>query len=250
MVQTKKNFKQRARWGLPLLALFAFWAGCATGPSLRALNPDEAKIDVYPTGEVRILGEPVALEDINTVVRRSSTRPQDPIFIRLHGDPDSPEMKQMREIMNDQMLRANHYKYNFISTPMATVSTTDPATGKTEIYVSEQPVEVLSGERAQASVEELMEEQKAYREGTYVSEVAGQKPIVTDEAVEELTVKASVVGGKQPSTTQKRSSFGAVATPTQKKSTSTTTKSTTSSQDDLRKAWERQQQQKSRRRYR
>ena len=95
---------------LSLIAAIAamMLAGC-TGPTLRALNPREAKIDVYPTGEVRVYGEPIALRELEGVVRSSSTRPQDTILVRLHGDPESAELTQMRRLITDQMIRANHY---------------------------------------------------------------------------------------------------------------------------------------------
>ena len=98
---------------LPLaaLALVALLLGCASGPSLRALNPAEAKIDVYPSGEVRVFGEPIALGDLGGIVKASSTEPSDTVLIRLHGDPDSPELTELRRYVTDQMIRGGHYKY-------------------------------------------------------------------------------------------------------------------------------------------
>ena len=98
---------------LLLTALLALAAGCVTGPNLRALNPDEAKIDVYADGTVHVLGEPVAMGDLSGIVERSSTGPADTILVRLHGDPTSPAFVELRRYVTDQMIRAGHYKFRF-----------------------------------------------------------------------------------------------------------------------------------------
>ena len=193
-----------------LICLFVVLCGC-TGPTLRALNSREAKIDVYPSGEVRVYGEPIALRDLESTVRRSSTRPQDTILIRLHGDPEGPELSQLRRLVTDQMLRANHYKFNFFSTPLATV-----------VAVGE-----LSAERAVADVQRLIDETEAYREGTYVSPAVQAKPVAISvgEKPEELKV-----GGERLEEAKASKPANATAKPTQQED-----------QAALREQWKRQQ---------
>ncbi len=238
----RNNILSNAGRRIAVLALLAVLTGCVTGPSLKALNPNEAKIDVYPTGEVRILGERVELKDIHTVVANSATGPEDPILIRLHGDVDSPEMQLLCKVLTDQMIRAEHYKYQFFSTPKATVTTTDPLTGKTEVFVSNQPVEILRGEDAQKNFKQLLKETEAYRDGTYVSDAAGRKPVeTTDKPLDELKVNPTYVGDRPKS-------LEGINIPTSKSTRKTKTSSTTrrkksssTSQEDLRRAWERQE---------
>ncbi len=216
------------------LGAVAVLAGCAAGPSLRALNPDEAKIDVYPTGEIRVLGEPIELDELCTIVKNSATEPSDTVLIRLHDDPDSPAMQQMRRIVTDQMIRANHYKYRFFSTPRASVTTYDRQTKKAETYVSEQPVEELSGAAMDAAITRMEAEKQAYQDGTYVSDAAGRKPVATGDLPEELSVKPTYVGGTRPKQSSSRTTTPpAVTTPPKK-----------TSQDSLRDAYRRQQQQR------
>ncbi len=222
---------------LALGLLTCLLAGCAAGPSLRALNPDEAKIDVYPTGEIRVFGEPIALDELSTIVENSATEPGDTVLIRLHDDPDSPEMLQLRRIVNDQMSRANHYKYRFFSTPRASVTTYDRHTRKAETFVSEQPVEELSGAALEAYVQQMEREKQAYNDGTYVSDAVGRKPVATGERPEDLSVKPMYVGGSRPK--RSRNATPEVAPTTQPR--------TQSSQESLRDAYRRQQQQRSQR---
>lgn len=209
-----------------LICLFVVPCGC-TGPTLRALNSREAKIDVYPSGEVRVYGEPIALRDLESTVRRSSTRPQDTILIRLHGDPEGPELSQMRRLVTDQMLRANHYKFNFISTPLATVQIYDPATKRTETFADDVAVGELSTERAVADVQRLIDETEAYREGTYVSPAVQAKPVAISvgEKPEELKV-----GGERLEEAKASKPANATAKPTQQED-----------QTALREQWKRQQ---------
>lgn len=215
---------------LSAIALAAFGAmaiaGC-TGPTLRALNPREAKIDVYPSGEVRVYGEPIALRDLESTVRRSSTRPQDTILIRLHGDPESAELSQMRRLVTDQMLRANHYKFNFLSTPLATVQTYDPATKRTETFVDDVVIGESSPERAMADVQRLMDETEAYREGTYVSPAVQAKPVAISvgEKPEEMKV-----GGERREEAKATKPANATAKQTQQED-----------QAAMREQWKRQQ---------
>ncbi len=215
------------RGGFLLGFLALLMAGCAAGPSLRALNPNEAKIDVYPTGVVKILGEPVALAEISTVVRESATEPSDTILIRLHDDPDSPAMQEMRKIVTDLMIRANHYKYRFFSTPRASVTTYDRQTKKAETFVSDQPVEVLSGAEIQSEIQKIQAERAAYENGTYVSDAIGREPVASGEKPEELSVKPTYVGGSRP-----------------KQTPATRTPAKPSSQQSMRDAYRRQQQQR------
>lgn len=205
-------------------------AGC-TGPTLRALNPREAKIDVYPSGEVRVYGEPIAVRDLESTVRRSSTRPQDTILIRLHGDPEGPELSRMRRLVTDQMIRANHYKFNFFSTPLATVQTYDPVTKRTETFAEDVDLGEASTERAVADVQRLMDETEAYREGTYVSPVVQAKPVAISvgDKPEELKVGGELLEEAKAPAAAKPVVKPAAAKPVQP------------SQADLREQWKRQQ---------
>ena len=171
-----------------LLAL-GLLAGCGgSGPNLRALNAREAKIEVFPTGEVRVLGERIEMGELSEVVKNSSTQPQDTVLIKLHGDPDSPEFVTLRKYVTDQMFRAGHYKFRFFSTPQASVSTYDPRTGKTQTTVSDKPVKIYSGSELHAEADRLAAEREAYKAGTYVSDAAGRKAVVTQGRPEELKI--------------------------------------------------------------
>lgn len=192
-----------------LLAL-GLLAGCGgSGPNLRALNAREAKIEVFPTGEVRVLGERIEMGELSEVVKNSSTQPQDTVLIKLHGDPDSPEFVTLRKYVTDQMFRAGHYKFRFFSTPQASVSTYDPRTGKTQTTVSDMPVKIYSGSELHAEADRLAAETKAYKAGTYVSNAAGRKAVVTQGRPEELavdpeTMKDEAVPAPQATTPQAR----------------------------------------------
>ena len=192
-----------------LLAL-GLLAGCGgSGPNLRALNAREAKIEVFPTGEVRVLGERIEMGELSEVVKNSSTQPQDTVLIKLHGDPDSPEFVTLRKYVTDQMFRAGHYKFRFFSTPQASVSTYDPRTGKTQTTVSDMPVKIYSGSELHAEADRLKDETKAYKAGTYVSNAAGRKAVVTQGRPEELavdpeTMKDEAVPAPQATTPQVR----------------------------------------------
>ncbi len=227
-----------------LLALCALLVGCASGPSLRALNPDEAKIDVYPSGEVRVFGEPVPLGELSGVVKASATEPADTVLIRLHGDPDSPEFLELRRYVTDQMIRGGHYKYRFFSTPQASVTTIDPRTGRAETYVSERPIEILSGSAMTADIDRMKAERDAYANGTYVSEVAGQKPVAEGRCPEELGVKPQVVGGMPPAADGRKPRETNV-TPASSQALPSARKPSTQ-QESLRERWRRQQLQRKR----
>ena len=171
-----------------LLLAGGLLGGCAAGPSLRALNAREAKIDVYPSGEVRVLGERIAMGELSEIVKDSSTEPKDTILIRLHGDPESPEFVMLRKYVTDQMIRAGHYKFRFFSTPQASVSTYDPRTGKTQTTISNQPVRQVSGAEMSAAVDRFPAVREAFARGTYVSDAAGRKAVVSEGRPEELEV--------------------------------------------------------------
>lgn len=176
-----------------LLAL-GLLAGCGgSGPNLRALNAREAKIEVFPTGEVRVLGERIEMGELSEVVKNSSTQPQDTVLIKLHGDPDSPEFVTLRKYVTDQMFRAGHYKFRFFSTPQASVSTYDPRTGKTQTTVSDMPVKIYSGSELHAEADRLAAEREAYKAGTYVSDAAGRKAVVTQGRPEELEIEGETM---------------------------------------------------------
>lgn len=161
---------------LLFISLALLLAACVSGPNLRALNPDEAKIDVYADGTVHVLGEPVVMGDLSGIVKGSTTQPADTILIRLHGDPDSPEFTELRKYVTDQMIRAGHYKFRFFSTPQASITTYDPRTGKAETSVSGLPVRQLSGREIEAEAQRMSADSDAYSAGTYVSEAANRKP--------------------------------------------------------------------------
>lgn len=226
---------------LPLVALLF---GCAAGPSLRALNPAEAKIDVYPSGEVRVFGEPIALGDLGDIVKASSTEPADTVLIRLHGDPDSPALTELRRYVTDQMIRGGHYKYRFFSTPQASVTTIDPRTGKAETYVSEKPVSILSGKTMEAEIDRMAAERKAYAEGTYVSDAAGQKPVSVGERPADLSLPPQVVGGTAPIVDGRKPKESA-ATPERPLAEKAATRKAPA-QESLRERWRRQQQNRKR----
>lgn len=155
---------------LLFISLALLLAACVSGPNLRALNPDEAKIDVYADGTVHVLGEPVAMGDLSGIVKGSTTQPADTILIRLHGDPDSPEFTELRKYVTDQMIRAGHYKFRFFSTPQASLSTYDPVNGHSEVVVKGLEVRRYSGKEGLAeAAREAAAEQAAIANGTYVS---------------------------------------------------------------------------------
>lgn len=146
-----------------------FVCGCASSPSLRALNVAEAKIVVRTDGTVLVLGQPVPIDTLHEVVENSDTEGDELILVKLLGDPDSKEMKSMQRIISREMAFAKHYKFTFISVPQATVQTTDPLTGKVSVQVSDQDVNVLSGSEIHAEADRIAAEQRAYADGSYVS---------------------------------------------------------------------------------
>ncbi len=172
-----------------LLLVGGLVGGCASGPSLRALNAREAKIDVYPNGEVRVFGEPIEMGELSGIVKNSSTQPQDTVLIRLHGDPDSPEFVTLRKYVTDQMFRGGHLKFRFFSTPQASVSTYNLLTGKTSTAVLDNSFKVhYSGSEIASEADRLAAERKAYLDGTYVSDAIGRRAVVTEGRPEELAV--------------------------------------------------------------
>ncbi len=172
-----------------LLLVGGLVGGCASGPSLRALNAREAKIDVYPNGEVRVFGEPIEMGELSGIVKNSSTQPQDTVLIRLHGDPDSPEFVTLRKYVTDQMFRGGHLKFRFFSTPQASVSTYNLLTGKTSTAVLDNSFKVhYSGNEIASEADRLAAERKAYLDGTYVSDAIGRRAVVTEGRPEELAV--------------------------------------------------------------
>ena len=193
-----------------LLLMGGLVGGCASGPNLRALNAREAKIDVYPTGEVRVLGEPIKMGELSELVKNSSTQPQDTVLIRLHGDPDSPEFVTLRRYVTDQMIRAGHYKFRFFSTPQASLSTYNRLTGETSTDVLDPSIKIqFSGAELHAEADRLAAEREAYANGTYVSDAIGRRTVVTKGRPEELkvdgeTMKDEAVPAPQATTPQAR----------------------------------------------
>lgn len=230
--------------GGALASLCLLCAAC-TGPSLRALSPDEAKIDVYPSGEIRVCGEKTPLKDLARVVRRSNTRPEDPIFIRLHGNADSPELLRLRKQISRQMVQAEHYKFNFFSTPHATVTTTDPRTGRSQTFISEQALPILKGDDAVRDVERLQAERAAYAEGTYVSTAAGLTPVATNnKPPEELRVNPQV---ETPSPTPRPLAQPSAARAQPAVAPAPAPEAPNAEKDALRAKWMRQQRMKAQR---
>ena len=172
-----------------LLAL-GLLAGCGgSGPNLRALNAREAKIDVYPNGEVRVFGEPIEMGELSEVVKNSSTQPQDTVLIKLHGDPDSPEFVTLRKYVTDQMFRGGHLKFRFFSTPQASLSTYNRLTGETSTDVLDPSIKIqFSGAELHAEADRLAAEREAYANGTYVSNAIGRRTVVTKGRPEELKI--------------------------------------------------------------
>lgn len=219
-------FTRRTGSLVGLLAALLFSSAGCTGPNLRALSQRDAKIDVYPNGTVHVLGEPVELDDLAGIVWRSATRETDTILIRLHGDPESPELTQMRRLVTDQMIQAKHFKFNFFSQPLATIQTYDPTTRRMETYALKQPVETLSREAAKANADKLIAETEAYSNGTYVSDAVDQKPvaIAVGSKPEELSGQGRMLAEAQ--SPADKQAAGAAAAP---------------SQEAMREAWKRQQ---------
>lgn len=193
-----------------LLAL-GLLAGCGgSGPNLRALNAREAKIEVFPTGEVRVLGERIEMGELSEVVKNSSTQPQDTVLIKLHGDPDSPEFVTLRKYVTDQMFRAGHYKFRFFSTPQASLSTYNRLTGETSTDVLDPSIKIqFSGAELHAEADRLAAEREAYANGTYVSDAIGRRTVVTKGRPEELkvdgeTMQDEAVPAPQATTPQAR----------------------------------------------
>lgn len=172
-----------------LLAL-GLLAGCGgSGPNLRALNAREAKIEVFPNGEVRVLGERIEMGELSEVVKNSSTQPQDTVLIKLHGDPDSPEFVTLRKYVTDQMFRAGHLKFRFFSTPQASLSTYNRLTGETSTDVLDPSIKIqFSGAELHAEADRLAAEREAYKAGTYVSNAIGRRSVVTKGRPEELKI--------------------------------------------------------------
>ena len=159
-----------------LLALGGLVAGC-TGPSLRALNAREAKIDVYEDGRVEVLGERVPMAELNEVIRHSATGPREMILVRLNGNPQTEAFLRLRKQVVRQMSLAEHRVYNFVSTPLATVQTYDPQTRRLETLVDHEPIGEMTKEEELADIQQLIADEKAYREGTYVSEAVNAQPV-------------------------------------------------------------------------
>lgn len=182
---------------LLFISLALLLAACVSGPNLRALNPDETKIDVYADGTVHVLGEPVAMGDLSGIVEHSSTEAADTILIRLHGDPDSPEFVELRKYVTDQMIRAGHYKFRFFSTPQATLSTYDPVNGRAEVVVKGLEVRRYTGKEGLAeAAQEAAAEQAAIANGTYVSPAIHYKPVAATAKDAGLSIDPQAVDVK------------------------------------------------------
>lgn len=206
----------------PSLCLALLLCGCASTPSLRATNSREAKIDVYPTGEIHVLGEAVAPKNLGKIVKDSETKEKDVVLIRLHGDPESPEMLAMRKLVAKQMILSGHSRYQFVTMPHASVTTYDKQTGRAETYTDPNPTKLLTGKEIEHEIEQMEAEAKAYEEGAYVSEAADRDPTERSNTRPEDLAVHPTYGGKQ-------------------------IKGGVSAQKSLKEQWKRQQQRRYRR---
>lgn len=181
-----------------LCLLLLLLCGCAAStPSLRATAGRDAKIDVYPTGEIHVLGEPVAPRNLGKIVRDSETKEKDVVLIRLHGDPESPEMLAMRKLVAKQMILSGHARYQFVTVPHASVTTYDKQTGRAETYTDPNPAKLLTGSDIRKEVEQMEADAKAYQDGTYVSDAAERNPTErSNKRPEDLAVHPTY-GGRQ-----------------------------------------------------
>lgn len=206
----------------PSLCLTLLLCGCASIPSLRAINSREAKIDVFPSGEIHVLGEAIAPKDLGKIVKQSDTKETDVILIRLHDDPDSPAMLAMRKLVAKQMILSGHSRYQFVTMPHASVTTYDKQTGRAETYTDPNPTKLLTGKDIREEIEQMEADAKAYKDGSYVSEAAERDPTErSDGRPEDLAIHPTY-GGKQ-------------------------IKSGVSPQRSLKERWEKQQQRRYRR---
>ncbi len=223
--------------------------GCASAhPSLKALNPKEAKVEVWPNGEMRIHGEIVPIDQLSSYIEASTTKPQDPILICLNGDVDSYEMQMIRHRINDQMVRCKHFKYMYFSAPQASVSTLDPKTGTYTTYHQEGFADVSSGLEMHEDIYRFEAEQHAYQSGTYVSNALNvsankkngiqenEKDVAISIHSEELEDEA--IRALKPNKTVATSP---VTQPQAKPVFQRDNTSSTNEQDELRKIYERQQ---------
>ncbi len=163
---------------LTLSLCAALLCGCAAGPSLRAVDTEDAKIVITERGDILVHGEVVPLRELHTVIEKSSTEPDELIIVQLQADPSAPGMQQLMRAVSREMTFAKHYKYSF-STPLkAYTQTFDKHTGTTEVHVAGREVHRLESiADKEAEVQRMKADAEAYESGNYVSEAAEQKPV-------------------------------------------------------------------------
>ncbi|MBQ9694690.1 MAG: hypothetical protein IJV69_08040 [Kiritimatiellae bacterium] len=162
---------------LALCGTVLLQCGCASGPSLRSVDTEDAKIVVTEQGQILVHGEPVPLRDLHMVIADSDTESDDLIIVQLPGGSESEEMQRLMRAISREMTFARHYKYSFSTPPKAYTETFDKQTGTTEVFVSGQAVRRLENvAEKEAEVRRMQAEEAAYQQGTYVSD-ASQKPV-------------------------------------------------------------------------
>lgn len=151
--------------------------GCASVPSLRSIDTNDAKIVVTERGDILVHGQQVPLYELHEVIEDSDTEPDELIIVQLQADPNAPGMNQLMRAISREMTFAKHYKYSF-STPLkAYTQTFDKQTGTTEVFVSGREVQRLETvAEKEAEIQRMKADAEAYEKGNYVSN-AEQKPV-------------------------------------------------------------------------
>lgn len=160
-----------------LCGLMAALCGCAAGPSLRAVDTEDAKIIVTEQGDILVHGEPVPLGQLHNVIQDSATEPNELIIVQLPGGSETQEMQRLMRAISREMTFARHYKYSFSTPPKAYTETFDKHTGTTEVFVAGKAVQRLDDvAEKEAEVRRLEADNAAYQQGVYVSDAA-QRPV-------------------------------------------------------------------------
>ena len=167
---------------LPLIAgagLFTLaLTGCASAPTLRGVSAKEAKIEVFRDGRTLVHGDPVPLTQLADAVRATDTHPEDTVYIRVHGSSDDEHFRDLCRRISAQMILAGHPGFRIVSTPVATVSTYDRTSGKTTAYTEQRDSAYMTDAEKKADANRLIDETKAFRHGSYVSNAAeGKRPV-------------------------------------------------------------------------